>query len=166
MAGTNYAAIALHVLEGAGGLSGIAAFFTYRLKRRETKTTEKAAEKAARDEQAKRDLQQAQDFTQTALALLEPVKHALAEAEDRIKALQAQVVNLETAAASLTQAMEALTAASQAERAELEARLAEVTAERDAARDALAATAAERDALKAELEALRRQTHGSAVQGS
>lgn len=166
MAGTNYAGLALHIVEGAGGLSGAAAFFTYRLKRREIKTAEKNAEKSAAAEQAKRDLQQAQDFTQTALSLLEPVKHALAEAESRIKALRAQVVNLETAAASLTQAMEALTAASQAERAELEARLAEVTAERDAAQAELAATSAERDALKAELDAYRRQNHGSAVQGS
>lgn len=154
MARTNYTGVALHILEGAGGLSGIAALFTYRLKRRETKTTEKAA----RDEQAKRDLQQAQDFTQTALSLLEPVKHALAEAEDRIKALQAQVVDLETAAATLTQAMETLAESSQAQREALEAQLAQVTAERDAARADLAATAAERDVLRAELELLRRHS--------
>lgn len=148
MAHTNYPALALHIAEAAGGLSGIAAYFTYRLKRREVK----AAERTAEDEQARKDIAQAQSFTQTALTLLEPVKQALAEAEQRIKALQAQVVDLESAASALTQAMEALTAASQAERAELEARLAEVTAERDA--------------LRAELEALRRQNHGSAVQGS
>lgn len=162
MARTNYPALALHVAEAAGGLSGVVAFFTYRLKRREVK----AAERTAEDEQARKDIAQAQSFTQTALTLLEPVKQALAEAEQRIKTLHAQVVNLESAASALTQAMEALTVASQAERTELEERLAEVTAERDAARDALTATAAERDALRAELEALRRQTHGSAVQGS
>lgn len=152
-----------HVLEAvggaAGGTVGVVAAANFLLKRRELRLKTRETENA----EVQREVNTAQSLTATALLLLEPVKHALAEAEERIKALQKQVLDLETAAQTLTRAMEALTAASQAERAELETRLAEVTAERDAAQVELAATAAERDALKAELDTYRRQNYGTAV---
>jgi len=166
MASHGLLASAMPILSAAGGLSGIAAVVTLVYKRRE----QKQADRAAASAEQYREFEAARELTTTALSLLDPVKRALGEAEERIKALQRQVVDLETAAATLTTAMEALAAASQAERAELETRLAEVTAERDAATTKLGAVTQERDELlvrlaaqDAELEALRRQTHGSAA---
>lgn len=155
-------------MSSVGGVSGLAAAGTYFLTRRQHREQKAQHDADAHEAEHLHDVQTAQNLTATALALLEPVKSALSEAEERIKALQKQVGDLETAAAVLTGAMEALTAASQAERAELEARIAEVTAERDDARVKLADVTRERDLLKAqlagrdaELEALRRQNHGA-----
>lgn len=163
MASHGLLATALPILSAAVGSSGLAAVGTLALKRREARNAEQQGSVAA-----------AQTLTTTALSLLEPVKRALGEAEERIKALQKQVIDLETAAGALTAAMETLAASSQAKLAALETELAEVTAERDVANAELSAATGERDTLlakladreaqlaarDAELDALRRQNHG------
>ncbi|ACU71737.1 hypothetical protein Caci_2828 [Catenulispora acidiphila DSM 44928] len=151
------------VVVGVGGPSGLAAAGTYFLTRRQHKEQRQQHANDAHEAEHQHDVQTAQGLTATALSLLEPVKEALSEAEQRIKALQKQVGDLESAAASLTSAMETLTTSSAAERQQLEEQLAEVTAERDETQDELAAITIERDTLRAELETHRRQSHGGVI---
>lgn len=160
MAKTDYTGILVRIAEAAGGLSGIAAALSYRLKRREIRN----AEANVHDEQSRKDVAQAQSFTQTALALLEPVKEAAAEAEKQVQALRQQVTDLESSVESLKSAMAALSATATAERAELEQRLADLEqrlqaaiTERDEALARLAAVEAERDRLRDDNAKLRRQ---------
>lgn len=117
MAATN---ILVATAEAAGGISGVAAYLTYRLKRREVS---QAADKTMIDA--------AKSLTETSLALLKPVQEAAAKAEEQVKALRAQVTELETAVQSLTESLAQLTTRSAGEREELLRQLAEVTAERD-----------------------------------
>lgn len=114
--------------EAAGGVGGVTAFLTYRLKRREV---QQAADKTMVDA--------AKSLTETSLALLRPVQEAAAKAEEQVKALRGQVAELEAAVQSLTDSLAQLTARSAAEREELLQQLAEMTAERDRYRDQLAA---------------------------
>lgn len=112
--------MAAHLWSGAtavggslGGLTGITAYLTYRLKRRsDTMSANKSMVDAANS------------LTATALTLLEPVKAVAAEAEKKIH-------NLEQVIASLTTELASSEARSRAERQELERRLVEAEAERD-----------------------------------
>jgi predicted nucleic acid-binding Zn-ribbon protein len=158
MASHGLLASALPFLSAAGGLSGLAAIGTLAYKHRESR----AAEQQARDQREQRAIDQAQAFTQTALALLDPVKSAAAEAERQVKALQQQVRDLETSVESLTSAMATLAAKDAAERTELEQQLAQVTAQRDDAVARLAVAEAEQDRLLAENTELRRTHPGAA----
>jgi uncharacterized protein YlxW (UPF0749 family) len=111
---------AVLVVSAAGGISGISAYLTYRIKRREV------AEAATLNTAAA-----AKTLTDTAVALLEPLRTAAAEAERKVAAIQERVRDLEHAVETLSASLAAATAASDADRAELTRQLEQVTAERD-----------------------------------
>jgi hypothetical protein len=121
----------------AGGFSGISAYLTYRIKRKEVQ--EAGTESMASI---------AKTLTDTSLALLEPVRRAALDAEMRVAALQKQVQDLEAAVDSLTASLLTLTARSQTEREQMQQQLAAVTAEREQLAAALAARDAEIVALR------------------
>lgn len=118
--------------EGLGGAGGLAAFLTYRLKRREV-----------RNSANKYMIDTARDLTETSLALLEPVRAAAASAQQEVTALRKQVRELESVVETLTKSLADLTAKSQAEHDDLQARLAAAESERDRATAELARRDAE-----------------------
>lgn len=122
-----------------GGISGLAAFLTWQVKRRE-----------ARETATKYMVDTAKSLTETSLSLLEPVRAAALAAENQVSALQAQHREMENVVAALTESLDALTAHSQAEREQLQSKLAEVEAEREK-------LAAELELAVAELAGLRTQ---------
>jgi TolA-binding protein len=119
------------VLSAAGGISGISAYLTYRIKRREIQQAGTQNMAAV-----------AKTLTDTSLALLEPVRKAAIDAEARVAALQKQVQDLEAAVDSLTGSLATLTARARTEREQMQQQLEEVTADRER----LAAQLADRDA--------------------
>lgn len=108
---------------GVFGGGGLAAWMTYRLKNREVRTSG-----------SRFMVESAQSLTETALAVLEPVRTALAETEKKVGDLQKQLRELEQVSAR----SEAERAALQARFDEVQRRLAETEAERDRLAEALA----------------------------
>lgn len=108
------------LLSALAGTGGISAFLTYRTKRREI-------EEAGTQNMAN----VAKTLTDTAVALLEPVRAAATEAERKVASLQERVRDLEHAMEALSASLAAATAASAADRAELTRQLEQMTAERD-----------------------------------
>jgi SMC interacting uncharacterized protein involved in chromosome segregation len=133
----------LAIVTAAGGVSGLTAMLTLRLKQREAKETA-----------TKYMVDTAKSLTETSLSLLEPVRAGLVVAEGKVGMLQAQVKNLESIIDGLTESLEAVTARSNAERDQLQHQLDAVNAEREK-------LASELELRVAELEALRQQAQGA-----
>lgn len=133
----------LATVTAGGGIGGLAALLTYRIKQREAKETA-----------TKYMVDTAKSLTETSLSLLEPVRAGLVVAEGKVGMLQAQVRNLESIIDGLTESLETVTARSNAERDQLQQQLDAVNAERQK-------LAAELEVRVAELDALRQQAQSA-----